>query len=70
MNTYLIPVFNGEDIYIDHIIARNISEAKKRFMDDYLDDNDDVMADWDEFLSYMTDKYNYAIGAFYELSEF
>lgn len=69
MNTYLIPIYDGEDTYIDSVKARNLEQAKDRIIDSYLDEDDDVPADWDDFISIMADK-GYGIGNFYELSEF
>ena len=39
-------------------------------MDNYLDEDDDVPADWNDFIIYMDNKYDYMFGDFYELSEF
>lgn len=70
MNTYLIPVNNSEEIYIDYVKARSIEDAEQRIMDNYLDEDDDVPADWNDFIIYMDNRYNYVFGDFYELSEF
>ena len=70
MNTYLIPINNSEEIYIDYVKARSIEDAEQRIMDNYLDENDDVPADWNDFIIYMDNKYDYMFGDFYELSEF
>lgn len=70
MNTYLIPVNNSEEIYIDYVKARSIEDAEQRIMDNYLDEDDDVPADWNDFIIYMDNKYDYMFGDFYELSEF
>lgn len=70
MNTYLIPVNNSEEIYIDYVKARSIEDAEQRIMDNYLDEDDDVPADWNDFIIYMDNKYDYIFGDFYELSEF
>lgn len=70
MNTYLIPINNSEEIYIDYVKARSIEDAEQRIMDNYLDENDDVPADWNDFIIYMDNKYDYVFGDFYELSEF
>ena len=70
MNTYLIPINNSEEIYIDYVKARSIEDAEQRIMDNYLDEDDDVPADWKDFIIYMDNKYDYMFGDFYELSEF
>lgn len=71
MNTYLIPVYNGaSSVYIDKVKARNLEDAKQRIMYLYLDGDDEVPADWDDFLVYVDQKYDYIFGDFYELSEF
>lgn len=71
MNTYLIPIYNGASgVYIDKVKAKNIEDAKQRIIDLYLDDNDEVPADWDDFLIYIDQEYDYIFGDFYELSEF
>lgn len=70
MNTYLIPINNSEEIYIDYVKARSIEDAEQRIMDNYLDEDDDVPADWNDFIIYMDNKYDYVFGDFYELSEF
>lgn len=70
MNTYLIPVNNSEEIYIDYVKARSIEDAEQRIIDNYLDEDDDVPADWNDFIIYMDNKYDYVFGDFYELSEF
>lgn len=70
MNTYLIPINNSEEIYIDYVKARSIEDAEQRIMDNYLDEDDDVPADWNDFIIYMDNKYDYMFGDFYELSEF
>lgn len=70
MNTYLIPISDDGDIYIEKVKARSIEDAKQRIMDEYLDEDDDIPADWGDFLVYMDGNYNFVFGDFYELSEF
>lgn len=69
MNTYLIPICDSSSVYIEPVCAKNLSEAKKRIMNDYLSDSDPVPADWEDFKEILSED-NFTFGDFYELSEF
>ena len=38
MNTYLIPIYDGEDIYIHTIIARDLDSAEDKLMQELCDE--------------------------------
>ena len=43
MNTYLIAVYDGETPYIESITARNLNDAKDRFIQKYTFEDDDII---------------------------
>ena len=69
MNTYLISVFDGSSVFIEKITARSLASAEDRLIDLYLPSDEDVPADWEDFVAIMEEA-GYAIGNFYEISEF
>lgn len=70
MNTYLIPVFDGNDIWIHKIDARNINDAKDKFIDDFIMDEDEIPANFEEFKKKLEENEGWKIGSFYEIDEF
>ena len=70
MNTYLVPVFDGEDIWIERIDANSIKDAENRFIDDYITDDDEIPADFEDFKKKLEENEEWKIGNFYEIDEF
>ena len=70
MNTYLIAIYDGETPYIESITARNLNDAKDRFIQKYTFEDDDILDDWCDFVKYMEENRGIVLGEFYELSEF
>ena len=70
MNTYLVPVFDGEDIWIERIDSNSIKDAENRFIDDYITDDDEIPADFEDFKMKLEENEGWKIGNFYEIDEF
>lgn len=50
MNTYVIPMCNGESAWIEKVVARSLSEARDKVIDTYVNMWDmEYPKDWKEF---------------------
>lgn len=70
MNTYLIPCFDGEELWIESVSARTFSEAQNKLMKIFEEDFDiEVPCDWEDLIKSLA-KINVVIGDLYDITEF
>lgn len=72
MNTYLIPICDGEEIYILTINAHDMESAEEKLMQELCDtyrDLDDSILDYQNFLDDAAEK-GIMIGDFYDKETF
>lgn len=56
MNTYIVPMSTVDDIWIEKITAKSLSEAKDKVIDNYVNLWDiTVPGDWSEFVKTLED---------------
>lgn len=76
MNTYLLPITDGEDIWIERISAKSIKDAESKFMMSLIEAYQDRTLtqipddDWDKFLEVMLSEFNITVGDIYDIEEF
>lgn len=76
MNTYLLPITDGEDIWIERISAKSIEDAESKFMMSLIEAYQDRTLiqipddDWDKFLEVMLSEFNIIVGDIYDIEEF
>ena len=76
MNTYLLPVADGEDVWIERISAKSIEDAESKFMMSLIEAYQDRTLiqipddDWDKFLEVMLSEFNITVGDIYDIEEF
>lgn len=76
MNTYLLPITDGEDIWIERISAKSIEDAESKFMMSLIEAYQDRTLiqipddDWDKFLEVMLSEFNITVGDIYDIEEF
>ena len=70
MNTYLIPVYDGFNIFIDKITAVSLEEAQLKYIDKHICDEDPYPDSWDEFVKQREEMHGTIVGDLYEISEF
>ena len=70
MNTYIIPLSLNNDVWIETIKAKSISEAQDKLMNRLSNDWDlDIPADWEDFLA-IIDNDGFRIGELKDIEEF
>lgn len=70
MNTYIIPFSLNNDVWIETIKAKSISEAQDKLMNRLSNDWDlDIPADWEDFLT-VIDNDGFRIGELKDIEEF
>ncbi len=70
MNTYIIPFSLNNDVWIETIKAKSISEAQDKLMNRLSNDWDlDIPADWEDFLA-IIDNDGFRIGELKDIEEF
>lgn len=70
MNTYLMPIDDGQDIWIEKVIAKDYTSAKDEFMQSFMEMYDWLdCKTWDEMLSKF-DEESIFIGDIYDIEEF
>lgn len=70
MNTYIIPFYLNNDVWIETIKAKSISEAQDKLMNRLSNDWDlDIPADWEDFLA-IIDNDGFRIGELKDIEEF
>ena len=76
MNTYLLPIADGEDVWIERISAKSIEDAESKFMMSLIEAYQDRTLiqipddDWDKFLEVMLSEFNITVGDIYDIEEF
>lgn len=71
ISTYLLPVCDGKDIWIDKVFANNLKSAEDKFIDDWMESTQlDDISDWDELKERLLDKMGIIIGDIYDSEEF
>ena len=76
MNTYLLPIADGEDVWIERISAKSIEDAESKFMMSLIEAYQDKTLiqipddDWDKFLEVMLSEFNITVGDIYDIEEF
>lgn len=72
MNTYLIPIFDGEDIYIHNITARDLESAEDKLMQELCEEYDELNPDILYFNEFVNDAMSQGIwiGDFYDKETF
>ena len=71
MNTYLLPVSDGSDCWIERVMARGVVEAEDKFVKDLADAYDfiDYGDDFNSMKAVMTDN-GFVVGEIYDIEEF
>lgn len=70
-NTYLLPICQGKDCWIDKCFATEPKEAKEKFIADFIEqlDLDENILDWETLSKILLDR-NIVIGDVYDIEEF
>lgn len=70
MNKYIVPINDPDEIYIESVSARSISEAEDKFMDILCETYDyEPMSDWHNFVNLLLAD-NITIGEIKDIEEF
>lgn len=70
MNTYIVPFAQGNDVWIESVKAKSITEAKDKLMTRLTHDWDlDVPADWEDFIEILGTDY-FVVGEIKDIEEF
>lgn len=71
MNTYLLPISDGEDCWIERVVAKGITEAEEKFVKS-LADCYDFLDYGDNFTSMRATmaNNNFIVGEIYDIEEF
>lgn len=70
MDTYLIPVYTGNELFIKSVRGRNFADAKNKIMSTFTQDYDlDLPIDWEDFIEIL-DQSNILIGEISSIEEF
>ena len=76
MNKYLLPITDGGDVWIEHVSAKSMEDAKSKFMMSLIETYQDETLmqipddDWDKFLEVMLAEFDITIGDIYDIEEF
>lgn len=71
MNTYLLPISDGSDCWIEHVVAKGVVEAEEKFVKNLADDYEfiDYGDDFKNMQAVMLDN-GFTVGDVYDIEEF
>jgi hypothetical protein len=71
MSTYLLPISDGNDAWIEHVSAKTYTEAETKFIKGFAEDYDfiDLGGNLDDAKAAFSDN-GYTIGEIYDIEEF
>lgn len=71
MSTYLLPISDGNDAWIEHVSAKSYTEAETKFVKSLAEDYDcvDFGGSLDDATAALTEM-GYSVGEIYDVDEF
>ena len=72
MTTYLLPCCGDSYCWIEKVRARNFSDAQQKFINAFIEDNEniDVPSDWEDLIKILNTQADIVIGDIYDIEEF
>lgn len=69
MNKYLIPIDDGDDLYIESVSANDYTQAQDKLIEYFCENFDIEATNWNELLDQLVDR-NIYLGNIYDIEEF